>query len=41
MLLWSKALALESGAPGAAEWGWWIDRLSGEKQMVDITTRQK
>jgi hypothetical protein len=29
MLLWSKALALESGRAGAAdEWEWWCDRLS-------------
>jgi hypothetical protein len=28
MLLWSKALALESGAPGARdEWDWWVERL--------------
>jgi len=27
-LLWSKALSLESGAPGAgAEWDWWVDQL--------------
>jgi hypothetical protein len=30
MLLWSKALALESGRAGAQEeWDWWIERLSG------------
>jgi hypothetical protein len=28
MLLWSKALALEAGAPGAAaEWAWWVAEL--------------
>lgn len=28
MLLWSKALALEAGAPGALEeWNWWVERL--------------
>jgi Phosphotransferase enzyme family len=28
MLLWSKALALDAGRPGAdAEWAWWVDRL--------------
>jgi hypothetical protein len=28
MLLWSKALNLESGAPGASEeWAWWVDHL--------------
>jgi len=28
MLLWSKALALDGGRPGAdAEWTWWVDRL--------------
>jgi hypothetical protein len=28
MLLWSKALALSNGAPGAeAEWRWWVERL--------------
>lgn len=28
MLLWSKALALESGAPGGEEeWGWWVHQL--------------
>jgi hypothetical protein len=28
MLLWSKALALDAGRPGAdAEWAWWMDRL--------------
>ena len=27
-MLWSKALALESGRPGAEEeWQWWVDRL--------------
>ena len=30
MLLWSKALALEAGRPGAeAEWAWWMERLEG------------
>ena len=30
LLLWSKALALESGRTGAEEeWNWWIDRLTG------------
>jgi hypothetical protein len=29
MLLWSKALALEVGRPGAAdEWNWWVNRLT-------------
>jgi hypothetical protein len=29
MLLWSKALALESGGPRArAEWDWWVERLA-------------
>jgi hypothetical protein len=29
MLLWSKALALDAGRPGAVEeWNWWIDRLA-------------
>jgi len=33
MLLWSKALALDAGRPGAdAEWGWWVDRLGGLPQ---------
>jgi hypothetical protein len=28
MLLWSKALALDAGRPGAeAEWRWWMERL--------------
>jgi hypothetical protein len=28
MLLWSKALALDAGRPGADdEWAWWVDRL--------------
>lgn len=28
MLLWSKALALDAGAPGAAvEWNWWVTEL--------------
>jgi hypothetical protein len=28
MLLWSKALALDAGRPGAVEeWNWWVDRL--------------
>src|SRR5262249_20184265 len=28
MLLWSKALAVEAGRPGArAEWDWWAERL--------------
>jgi hypothetical protein len=28
MLLWSKALAVDSNAPGArAEWDWWVSRL--------------
>jgi phosphotransferase family enzyme len=30
MLLWSKALALDAGRPGAAdEWNWWVERLAG------------
>jgi aminoglycoside phosphotransferase (APT) family kinase protein len=30
MLLWSKALALDAGRPGAdAEWAWWARRLDG------------
>jgi hypothetical protein len=30
MLLWSKAVALESGRAGAEEeWNWWIERLRG------------
>jgi hypothetical protein len=30
LLLWSKALALESGRAGAAEeWDWWMERLRG------------
>ena len=29
MLLWSKALALDAGTPGAAdEWNWWVTRLA-------------
>jgi phosphotransferase family enzyme len=29
MLLWSKALALDAGRPGAQqEWDWWVDRLA-------------
>jgi hypothetical protein len=32
MLLWSKALGLELGRPGALEeWHWWIDRLANIK----------
>ena len=32
MLLWSKALALEAGRPGAdAEWAWWMDRLEASR----------
>ena len=28
MMLWSKAIALESGSPRArAEWNWWVERL--------------
>ena len=28
MLLWSKALAVDAGRPGAqAEWSWWAERL--------------
>lgn len=30
MLLWSKALGLDGGRPGAREeWNWWLDRLAG------------
>jgi hypothetical protein len=32
MLLWSKALALEAGRPGAeAEWVWWMVRLEAAR----------
>ena len=32
MLLWSKALALEAGRPGAdAEWAWWMERLEAAR----------
>ena len=35
MLLWSKALALDLGRPGAQEeWNWWVDRLAGIRAEV-------
>jgi hypothetical protein len=34
MLLWSKALALDDGTPGAAaEWAWWVSEL---EQRIDL-----
>jgi hypothetical protein len=39
MLLWSKALALDLGRPGAAdEWNWWVDRLAAIRPDFDCHT---
>ncbi len=36
MLLWSKALALESGSEEAArEWQWWVDQLHRQVQSLE------
>ena len=35
MLLWSKALNVQSGLAGAeAEWAWWVDRLTAVCEVV-------
>lgn len=38
MLLWSKAMALELGRPGAEEeWTWWVDRLAAiETEFIAV-----